>query len=70
MDNKTMATKSKEVNPTIEVATDIASNELEARIGADVYADLPSSQTKSYETYSKRIGAVSDALGCKDSVKG
>lgn len=69
-DMKTMATKSKEVNPTIEVAKEISHGDMESKLGADEYASFPSSLTKSYETYSSRISALTDALGNKDEVKG
>jgi len=67
---KTMVQKSTEVNPTIQVATDIPSNKLEGMIGADAYASFPTSNTTSYETYSKRMSALTSALGNKDEVKG
>jgi len=71
--NKTMvnsAGNSPEKGRTVEVALDIHTNPLEAKLGADAYADFPSSQTMSYETYSDRMDALSTALGNKDSVKG
>ncbi len=55
---------------TIEVATDIPSNKLEGMLGADAYADFPTSTTMSFETYKGRMPALEEALGNKDSVKG
>lgn len=54
----------------VKVAMDIPSNGLEKMLGADAYADFPTSITKSYETYSNRMDALVEALGNKDSVKG
>lgn len=70
MDNNTMVQGSKTVGREVPIATDIASNQLEGILGADVYADFPSSKTTSYETYSQRIPALVEALGNKDGVKG
>lgn len=67
---KTMVQKSGDVNPTIEVAMDISSNKLEKMLGADAYADFPTSTTMAYETYDKRSAALTEALGNRDSVKG
>lgn len=55
---------------TVPVAKEVNSNPLEKMIGADVYADFPESTTMSFETYSTRAKALSDALGNNDSVKG
>lgn len=55
---------------TVEIAKDIPSNDLESRLGADVYADFPTSKTQAFETYSNRMDALVGALGNKDSAKG
>lgn len=34
------------------------------------YYEFPSSKTQSYDTYPKRVGAIMNALGNKDEVKG
>lgn len=63
----TMATKSKEVNPTIPVAMKIEGGK---EVESDGYHVIAGSATKSFETYPNRIAALTDALGNKDSVKG
>lgn len=68
--NKTMVQAEAKPGRTVEVANDIHSNKLEALLGADSYANFPGNTVLSFETYSGRIGKVSDALGNKDSVKG
>lgn len=67
---KTHVQTSREVGKTVEPAMEISHGEMESKLGAAEYSDFPSSETKSYETYSKRIGALAEALGNKDSVKG
>jgi hypothetical protein len=54
----------------VEVSKDIPSNPLERMLGADAYSEFPQSITMSFETYPKRMDALSNALGNKDTVKG
>lgn len=67
MDNKTMVQGSKSVGPTVELdqtTSEMPVNKIEN------YYEFPASDTKSFETYTKRASALEAALGNKDSVKG
>lgn len=55
---------------TVEVTKEIASNKLEGMLGADAYAEFPTSITMAYETYSNRVDGLSNTLGNRDQVKG
>lgn len=52
----------------IDVSRDTLNNTMNSPIMA--YYEFPSSKTMAMDTYSKRMPALVDALGNKDSVKG
>ena len=71
-DEKIMANSMKETGPTkgrtIEASNTTLNNYENSPIEA--YYEFPQSNTKSFETYSKRMQMLSDVLGWRDSVKG
>lgn len=68
-DEKTMVTSPGNApGREVEVSRDTLNNSMNSPIAA--YYEFPSSKTMSVDTYSKRMPALVDALGNKDSVKG